>query len=87
MSETGAIFAARGADGAILDSDDDNFDPKSKEKRACLLFRIFNTKPNVADEWRVTLTDNPVAVAVGDIWCCVFTENLSLRLFTTFGGV
>ena len=86
MSPQGAIFASKGAEDQE-DSEDEDFVVGKSEQKPQVLFKNFHAQIGLADEWSLTLSENPEAVAVGDDWCVVFTSALNLRFFTNIGGI
>jgi hypothetical protein len=84
MNNCGALFANK-----IDEENEDEYENEDARKNAVLEFKNINLSGHsMLKDWIIQLPpkENPISLAMGVDWCCVYSSNFFLRIFSLYGN-
>jgi chromosome transmission fidelity protein 4 len=84
MNNCGALLSNK-----IDEENEDEYEKEDARKNAVLEFKNINLSGHsMLKDWIIQLPqkENPICLAMGVEWCCVYTSNFFLRIFSLYGN-
>lgn len=84
MNNCGALLSNK-----IDEENEDEYEKEDARKNAVLEFKNINLSGHsMLKDWIIQLPqkENPICLAMGVDWCCVYTSNFFLRIFSLYGN-